>query len=98
MTRTFIGASLSRSQCYSIYGKRGEAGFDGTYRNREVMEREREILDQMCFNRDARIWLAAQGKPDKSPIDDSNTLPFIIPKTNVGGPNDKEAKAASSVR
>ncbi len=78
---------------YSIYGKRGEAGFDGTYRNREVMEREREILDQMCFNRDARIWLAAQGKPDKSPIDDSNTLPFIIPKTNVGGPNDKEAKA-----
>ena len=78
---------------YSIYGKRGEAGFDGTYRNREVMEREREILDQMCANRDARIWLAAQGKPNTSPIDDSNTLPFIEPKTNVGGPNDKEAKA-----
>lgn len=78
---------------YSIYGKRGEAGFDGTYRNREVMEREREILDQMCANRDARIWLAAQGKPDTSPIDDSNTLPFIQPKTNVGGPNDQQAKA-----
>lgn len=78
---------------YSIYGKRGEAGFDGTYRNREVMEREREILDQMCANRDARIWQAAQGRPDNSPIDDSNTLPFIQPKTNVGGPDDKEAKA-----
>jgi putative membrane-bound dehydrogenase-like protein len=47
---------------YSIYGKRGEAGSDGTYRNREVMEREREILDQMCANRDARIWELAQGK------------------------------------
>ena len=78
---------------YSIYGKRGEAGFDGTYRNREVMEREREILDQMTANRDARIWLAAQGSPSTSPVDDSNTLPFIQPKTNVGGPNDKEAKA-----
>lgn len=78
---------------YSIYGKRGEAGFDGTYRNREVMEREREILDQMTANRDVRIWAAAQGKPDTHPIDDSNTLPFIQPKTNVGGPDDREAKA-----
>ena len=78
---------------YSIYGKRGEAGSDGTYRNREVMEREREILDQMCFNRDERIWAIAQGKDVSTPVDDSNTLPFIIPKTNVGGPNDKEAKA-----
>ncbi len=78
---------------YSIYGKTRRGGFDGTYRNREVMEREREILDQMCANRDVRIWLAAQGKPDSSPIDDSNTLPFITPKTNVGGPDDKEAKA-----
>lgn len=78
---------------YSIYGKRGEAGFDGTYRNREVMEREREILDQMCYNRDERIWAIAQGKEISTPIDDSNTLPFIMPKTNVGGPNDKEAKA-----
>ena len=78
---------------YSIYGKRGEAGFDGTYRNREVMEREREILDQMCANRDARIWATVQGKRDLPPIDDSNTLPFIQPKTNVGGPDDKEAKA-----
>ncbi len=78
---------------YSIYGKRGEAGFDGTYRNREVMEREREILDQMCFNRDERIWAIAQGQTPTAAVDDSNTLPFIVPKTNVGGPDDKEAKA-----
>ncbi len=68
---------------YSIYGKRGEAGSDGTYRNREVMEREREILDQMCVNRDQRIWDLARGKVPTDPVDDSNTLPFIEPKTNV---------------
>ncbi len=78
---------------YSIYGKRGEAGSDGTYRNREVMEREREILDQMCVNRDQRIWALARGDKPTGPVDDSNTLPFIQPKTNVGEPNDKNAKA-----
>jgi glucose/arabinose dehydrogenase/lysophospholipase L1-like esterase len=78
---------------YSIYGKRGEAGSDGTYRNREVMEREREILDQMTANRDERIWALAQGERPAAPVDDSNTLPFIEPKTNVGGGNDPNAKA-----
>ena len=47
---------------YSIYGARGKAGFDGTYRNRDVMERERAILDQMCANRDRRIWAIARGE------------------------------------
>ena len=77
---------------YSIYGARGEAGSDGTYRNREVMEREREILDQMTANRDARIWDLASGSSAPSTIDDSNTLPFITPKTNVGAPNDPNVK------
>ncbi len=77
---------------YSIYGARGTAGSDGTYRNREVMEREREILDQMTANRDQRIWAAAQGKQVAEKVDDSNTLPFINPKTNVGGENDVNAK------
>ena len=77
---------------YSIYGKRGEAGSDGTYRNREVMEREREILDQMCANRDQRIWALARGEKPAAPIDDSNTLPFIEPKTNVGAANDPNRK------
>lgn len=78
---------------YSIYGTRGEAGSDGTYRNREVMEREREILDQMCANRDRRIWEIAQGREPAEPIDDSNTFPFITPKSNVGGEDDPNRKA-----
>ena len=78
---------------FSIYGARGKAGFDGTYRNRDVMERERAILDQMCATRDKRIHAIAQGKDVPAEIDDSGTLPFITPKTNVGGPDDKQAKA-----
>lgn len=77
---------------YSIYGKRGEAGSDGTYRNREVMERERTILDQMCANRDQRIWKLAQGMEVAAKVNDDNTLPFIQPKTNVGGSNDPNRK------
>lgn len=77
---------------YSIYGKRGEAGYDGTYRNRDVMEREREILDQMTNNRDERLWLVAAGKKITGRVDDSNTLPFLNVKTNVGGANDPNRK------
>jgi len=77
---------------YSIYGKRGLAGFDGQYRNRDVMERERAILDQMCANRDRRIWRVAQGQPVPEEVDDSNTLPFLKVKTNVGGKNDPNRK------
>ena len=77
---------------FSIYGDRGTAGNDGTYNNRDVMERERAILDQMAANRDARIWALASGKGVSGDVDDSNTLPFINTKTNVGGPNDKQRK------
>ncbi|MCA9264045.1 MAG: HEAT repeat domain-containing protein [Planctomycetales bacterium] len=77
---------------YSIYGARGEAGFDGTYRNREVMERERAVLDEMTANRDRRVWAVAQGKTVSPEVDDSNTLPFITPKTNVGGADDPNAR------
>ncbi len=73
---------------FSIYGDRGKAGSDGTYNNTDVMERERAILDQMAANRDRRVWAVAQGKAVSEYADDSNTLPFINPKTNVGGPND----------
>jgi putative membrane-bound dehydrogenase-like protein len=77
---------------FSIYGSRGKAGSDGTYNNTDVMERERAILDQMTANRDARIWSLASGETAPATIDDSNTLPFINPKTNVGGPDDPNAK------
>ena len=78
---------------YSIYGARGEAGSDGTYRNREVMEREREILDEMTAIRDARIWAVARGQEVTPQVDDSGTQPFITVKTNVGGENDRNRKA-----
>ena len=74
---------------YSIYGQRGLAGSDGTYNNRDVMERERAILDQMAANRDKRIWAIAQGKDLSSQCDDSNTLSFLHVRTNVGGEDDK---------
>ncbi|MFK8114008.1 MAG: PVC-type heme-binding CxxCH protein [Rubripirellula sp.] len=77
---------------FSIYGKRGQAGSDGTYNNEDVMERERQILDQMTANRDARIWSLANGESIPDSVDDSNTLPFINPKTNVGGADDPNAK------
>lgn len=77
---------------YSIYGTRGSAGSDGTYRNRDVMERERAILDEMCANRDRRIWMIAQGQNVPDVVDDTNTLPFFQPKTNVGIPNDPNIK------
>ncbi|MFP6601531.1 MAG: PVC-type heme-binding CxxCH protein [Pirellulaceae bacterium] len=73
---------------YSIYGPRGKAGSDGTYNNTDVMERERAVLDQMTANRDRQIWWIAPGRDVARKIDDSNTLPFINPKTNVGGKND----------
>ncbi|MEM7453748.1 MAG: PVC-type heme-binding CxxCH protein [Planctomycetota bacterium] len=77
---------------FSIYGDRGNAGQDGsrTYNNRDVMERERAILDQMAANRDQRIWAMAGGATFETPVDDSNTLPFINPTTNVGGANDRQ--------
>jgi putative membrane-bound dehydrogenase-like protein len=78
---------------FSIYGTRGTAGGDATNNNRAVMERERAILDQMTANRDQRIWDLASGKNVSGPIDDSNTLPFLDVKTNVGGENDQQAKA-----
>ncbi len=77
---------------FSIYGDRGKAGSDGTYNNTDVMERERAILDQMAANRDQRIWAIAQGKTVSKQVDDSNTLPFINTKTNVGGDNDPNRK------
>lgn len=78
---------------YSIYGARGKAGSDGTYNNTDVMERERAILDQMTANRDQQIWYIVSGNKYPEQVDDSNTLPFITPKTNVGGNNDPNQKA-----
>ena len=79
---------------FSIYGDRGQAGKDGSgkFNNRDVMERERAVLDEMAANRDARIWKLASGGEVAATVDDSNTQPFLEPVTNVGIPNDPNIK------
>jgi putative heme-binding domain-containing protein len=79
---------------YSIFGGRAdlkftEMGSNKINTNREVAQREMEILDVMTANRDKAVWAAARGEPYK--IDDGNTPPFIEIKTNKPGslPNGK---------
>lgn len=68
---------------YSIYGGRADLKFVDGQTNREVMQREMEVLDVMTANRDQRIWAVAQGKDVK--VDDGNTPPFIPVTTNKPG-------------
>lgn len=84
---------------YSIYGGRADLKFHEGQTNREVMQREMEILDAMTANRDERIWALARSSagrrppdggtgelaPPRSPVDDSNTPPFIPVITNKPG-------------
>jgi putative heme-binding domain-containing protein len=69
---------------YSIYGGRADLKFTNGQTNREVMQREMQILDQMTANRDKVVWAAAQGKTVKA--DDSNLPGFIPVITNKPGP------------
>ncbi|MBI4582994.1 MAG: discoidin domain-containing protein [Planctomycetes bacterium] len=68
---------------YSIYGGRADLKFVDGQTNREVMQREMEVLDVMTANRDKIIWAAARG--EELQVDDSNTPPFIPVKTNLPG-------------
>ncbi len=72
---------------YSIYGGRADLKFVDGQTNREVTQRELQVLDVMTANRDKRIWAVARGKDE--PVNDSNTPPFIAVKTNApgSGPN-----------
>ena len=77
---------------YYVYGGRADLKFaDGDQTNRDVMQREREILDVKVANRDQRIWDIAGGKIPSLPspaslptIDDSNVPPFLEVKTFFG--------------
>ncbi len=72
---------------YSIYGGRADLRFTGNQSNREVMQREMEILDVMTANRDKRIHaIAASGGRQAPEVDDSNTPPIIPVITNKPGP------------
>jgi glucose/arabinose dehydrogenase len=53
--------------------------------NRDVMQREMQVLDVMTANRDVRVQAVAQGKD--LTVDDSNTPPFIPVSTNFPGKN-----------
>jgi len=66
---------------YYIYGGRSKL-----WNNRNVMERERLILDEMCANRDERIWAVAQGKSVPEEVDDSNVSPFLEVNSNYKRP------------
>jgi putative heme-binding domain-containing protein len=79
---------------YSIYGGRADLRFEEyeakgkkinkkINTNREVAQREMEVLDVMTANRDRLVWAAAQGKPYT--VDDHNTPPFVSIKTNKPG-------------
>ena len=79
---------------YSIYGGRAALSFPEydhktgkltgkINTNREIAQREMEILDEMTANRDKLIWATLKGGPLK--VDDSNTKPFIEIGTNKPG-------------
>jgi putative heme-binding domain-containing protein len=69
---------------YNVYGGRSWEKYANNQSNREVLQREMQVLDGMTANRDRRIWAVAQGGDLK--VDDSNTLPFIPVQTNKPGP------------
>src|SRR5581483_5908809 len=63
---------------YSTYGGRADLKFVDGQTNREVLQRELEVLDVMTANRDRRVWAVAQGRDEK--VDDANTPPFLTVK------------------
>ena len=68
---------------YNVYGGRSYEKYAGVT-NREVLQREMQVLDVMTANRDKQIWSRAQGKDMQ--VSDSNTPPFIEVPTNRPGP------------
>ncbi len=73
---------------YSIYGGRADLSFVGwktkqRTTNREIMQREMEVLDVMTANRDKHVWAVARGGDLK--VDDENTPPFLPVETNKPG-------------
>ena len=79
---------------YYVYGGRSGLKFaDGDQTNADVMQREREVLDVMVANRDARIWELAQGRTVPEECDDSNVPKFLEVKTWFGAGIRKDAGA-----
>ena len=68
---------------YSVFGMRADLRFVNGQTNKEVCQREMEVLDVMTSNRDKRVWAVANG--GDLTVDDSNTPPFIPVITNKPG-------------
>src|SRR5205085_2846388 len=68
---------------YNVYGGRSYEKYNGVT-NREVFQREMQVLDVMTTNRDQRIWAVAQGRDLQ--VNDDNTPAFIDVPTNRPGP------------
>ncbi len=69
---------------YSIFGGRADLKFVDGQTNRDVMQREMEILNVMTANRDRRVWAVASGSD--LAVDDGNTPPFVKVISNKPGP------------
>ena len=68
---------------YSTYGGRADLKFTDGQTNREVMDRELLILEQLTELRDPAIWAAANGQDYV--VDDSKTADFIPVISNKPG-------------
>lgn len=68
---------------FNVYGGRADLKFVDGQTNRDVMQREMQMLDVMTANRDKCVWAAAQGQDVKA--DDSNLPPTLEVKTNKTG-------------
>ena len=79
---------------FYVYGGRSGLKFaDGPQTNRDVMEREREVLDVMVTNRDQRVWALAQDAAARGPVADANVPPFLKVATSFGVNLSKDAGA-----
>lgn len=80
---------------FYVYGGRSGLKFaDGDQTNRDVMERERSVLDVQVANRDRHIWALSHDGAAPIQIDDSNVPPFLqvntsfgVNRTTIEGPN-----------
>lgn len=72
---------------FSIFGGRADLRFVDGQSNRDVAQREMEVLDVMTANRDPKIWAVAQGRNYE--VDDANTPAFlpVISNKPGDGPN-----------
>lgn len=69
---------------YNVHGHRADLKYVDGLSNREVMQREMDILEAMAEKRDKKIWARANGKDHA--IDDDGIPSHIEVKTNAPGP------------